>query len=64
VKLPARAGLNTLDRKDIENLVSLLWEGPIRNSAPRVVLRSEGHLELPNRHGDGGEHCKLEKLRF
>jgi hypothetical protein len=44
---PARAGLTALDRKNVENLDSLLQEGPVGNSASRVVLRSAGHSELP-----------------
>jgi hypothetical protein len=33
--------------RDVESLDSLLRKGPVGNSAPRVVLRSAGHSELP-----------------
>jgi hypothetical protein len=36
-----------LDERHVDNLDSLLREGPVENSAPRVVLRSAGHSELP-----------------
>jgi hypothetical protein len=40
-------GLTALDRRHVENLDSLLRGDPVGNSAPRVVLRSAGHSELP-----------------
>jgi hypothetical protein len=36
-----------LDSRHVENLDSLLREGPVGNSAPRVVLRLADHSELP-----------------
>jgi hypothetical protein len=41
------AGLTALDRNIAENLRSLPREGPVRDNAPRVVLRSACHSELP-----------------
>jgi hypothetical protein len=40
-------GLTALDRRHVENPDSCSGRDPIGNSAPRVVLRSAGHSELP-----------------
>jgi hypothetical protein len=40
-------GLTALDRRHVENPDSCSGRDPIGNSAPRVVLRSACHSELP-----------------
>jgi hypothetical protein len=58
------AGLTALDRRDTENLDSLLRRDPVRNSAPRVVLRLAGHSELPQLSWTRRRAKEVGKARF